>query len=66
MAQLEGAENRISTERDRYNDAVTAFNVKVKTFPSNIAAGILGFSIRNYFQADQKAAEAPKVNLSTP
>ncbi|TSC59855.1 MAG: LemA protein [Parcubacteria group bacterium LiPW_15] len=61
MTQLEGTENRISVERQRYNDAVGVLNVKVQRFPSNIAASIFGFDARELFKAAAGAETAPKV-----
>lgn len=63
MAQLEGSENRVSVERQRFNDAVRALNVTVKTFPTNLVARIFGFSERPYFEAVKEAAAAPQVDL---
>ena len=63
MAQLEGTENRISVERSRYNDTVKSYNVMVKRFPTNLLAGMFGFGERTYFEAQQGAETAPKVNL---
>ena len=63
MVQLEGTENRVSVERQRFNDAVRALNVAVKAFPSNIVAKLFGFGERAYFEAVPAAAETPKVNF---
>lgn len=63
MVQLEGTENRISVERKRFNDVVQSYNVKVKTFPNNLLAGMFGFSSRNFFEAAPGAETAPTVNL---
>lgn len=63
MVQLEGSENRISTERQRYNDEVKTLNVSVARFPGNIMASIFGFKTRPYFQASAGAENAPSVNL---
>jgi LemA protein len=63
MSQLEGAENRVSVERGRYNDAVRFFNASVKTFPNNILAAIFSFAERTYFEAVSGAETAPKVEL---
>lgn len=63
MAQLEGAENRVSVERQRFNDAVRNLNVAVKTFPSNVVASIAGFSERTYFEAAAGAENAPSVKF---
>jgi LemA protein len=63
MAQLEGTENRVSVERNRFNDAVSMYNMKVKTFPGVLVAKLFGFAERVFFKADVGAAQAPKVNL---
>ncbi len=63
MVQLEGTENRISVERQRFNDAVRDFNLIIKRVPSNLVAKVFGFSERNYFEAAQGAEAAPKVSL---
>lgn len=63
QAQLEGTENRISTERRRYNAAVTSYNKKVRTFPNSMFAGIFGFDRRDQFQAEAGADQAPQVNF---
>lgn len=64
MAQLEGTENRVSVERNRYNDVVATFNAQVITFPYNLVAPILGFKQRTFFKADQAAAAAPVVKFN--
>ena len=63
MTQLEGTENRIAVARKRFNDAVRAFNTRVRRFPGNIVAGMLGFDAKPYFKAQAGAAEAPKVKF---
>lgn len=63
MVQIEGSENRISTERTRYNDTVRVLNVAVKRFPGNLIAGIFGFGERTYFEAASGAENAPKVDF---
>jgi LemA protein len=63
QSQLEGTENRISVERARYNEAVQAYNLKVKRVPSSIIAAITGFNEREYFNATPGAEDAPKVNF---
>jgi len=63
MAQLEGTENRISVERSRFNESVTAFNIRVRSFPSSLMAKIFGFATRDLFEAVQAAATAPQVDL---
>jgi len=63
QSQLEGTENRIKVERDRFNDAATTFNKAIRTFPNNVFAGIFGFSQKAQFEAQQGAENAPKVNF---
>lgn len=63
QSQLEGTENRIAVERQRYNEAVKAFNKRVVTFPNNIFAGIFGFSAKEFFSAQQGADVAPVVQF---
>ncbi|MDO5715621.1 MAG: LemA family protein [Tissierellia bacterium] len=63
QAQLEGTENRIATERQRYNEQVTKFNKKVKRFPTNIIAGILGFHGKEYFEVSAQDQEVPEVKF---
>jgi LemA protein len=62
--ELAGTENRISVERQRYNDTVRAYNVRVRSFPGSMLAGMLGFHPSDaYFNAAPAAAEAPKVQF---
>ena len=63
MVQLEGSENRISVERQRFNDSVRSLNVKIKKFPGNIVAIVFGFSEREYFEAVSGAENAPEVKF---
>lgn len=63
QAQLEGTENRIKVERDRYNEAVKAFNVKIRRFPTNILASMFGFEKRTMFEAHEGAELAPEVKF---
>ncbi|HJX97844.1 MAG TPA: LemA family protein, partial [Chthoniobacterales bacterium] len=53
QAQLEGTENRISVERNKFNTTVQSYNVAVRTFPTNLIAGMSGFSPRPFFEAQQ-------------
>ena len=59
--QLEGTENRISTERRKYNEEVRDYNVKLRRFPTNIIAGMFGFEKRVMFEAQEGADVAPVV-----
>ncbi len=63
QAQLEGTENRIAVSRKDYNEAVQAYNLKVRRFPSNIFAGIFGFSPKTKFEAEEGSKTAPKVEF---
>jgi LemA protein len=63
QAQLEGTENRISVERGRFNAAVQAYNTKIRTFPTVIFAGMLGFQQKPYFQATAGAETTPAVKF---
>jgi len=64
QAQLEGTENRISVERNNFNGGVQEFNVAVRRFPTNLIAGMFGFSQRPFFQAQAGAERAPTVNFN--
>jgi len=59
--ELSRTENRINTERVRYNEAVTSLNVRVKRFPGVLFAGIAGFEAKPLFKADEGTEVAPKV-----
>jgi len=65
QVQLEGTENRITVERQRFNDAAQAFNTKRETFPTVIIAGLFGskFAPKQYFQAQTGAEKAPEVKF---
>lgn len=63
MDELAGTENRVSVERKRYNDKVKIYNVKTKTFPTVLVAGMLGFADKPYFEAAETADQAPTVDL---
>lgn len=63
QAQLEGTENRIATERKRFNDTARSYNTAIRKFPSSIFASIGGFERKAYFEADQGAENAPTVDF---
>jgi LemA protein len=63
QAQLEGTENRIAVARKDFNAAVGDYNVSVRSFPNNILARNFGFAQRAFFNASEKAQEAPDVNF---
>src|SRR6266404_7009379 len=68
QAQLEGTENRISVERGNFNKTVQDYNVAVRSFPTNLIAGMLGFPPRPFFTAQPGAEKPPPVqfNFSSP
>lgn len=63
MTQLEGTENRVSAERNRFNDFVKTYEVAIKRFPRSIVASLFGFEDMKYFEAQTGAENAPKVDL---
>lgn len=63
QVQLEGTENRITVARKNFNDAVQAYNTKLRVFPNNIFAGMMGFERKGMFEADQNAQKAPQVQF---
>ncbi len=63
QTQLEGTENRIKVSRNDFNDAVQGYNVKVRTFPNSLFAGIMGFKPKIGFAADAGSENAPKVDF---
>ncbi len=66
--QLEGTENRIAVARNRYIQAVQAYNVLARSFPSNLTAMVFGYTPKaNFSVADEAAISAPpKVDFGTP
>lgn len=63
ITELEGTENRIAVARRDFNQTVNEYNVVVRSFPSNITAKVLGFTVVNGFKADAGAEKAPKVEF---
>jgi LemA protein len=63
QAQLEGTENRIATERTRFNEVAQSYNTLVRKFPNNIIASISNFSQKPYFKAEAGAEKAPEVKF---
>lgn len=64
QTQIEGTENRINIARQDYNKSVEGYNLKVKTVPNNIFAGIFGFKEKPYYKADAGSEKAPEVNFN--
>jgi len=63
--QLEGTENRITTERKRFNETARLYNTYIKQFPKVVLANMFGFKERLYFKASDGAEEAPQVDFSS-
>jgi LemA protein len=63
QSQLEGTENRIKVERDRFNAKVNEYNKHIKHFPGNLFAGFFGFKEMARFQSEKGAEKAPKVEF---
>ena len=63
MITLEGTENRISTERMRYNEAVRDYNTAIAVFPANLWTAGWGFQTKSYFQAQVGSTSVPSVTL---
>ena len=61
--ELAGTENRIAQARRDYNDAVQAYNVKIRRFPSNIIAGMFGFEPAELFESSEGADSVPEVSF---
>lgn len=64
MAQVEGTENRVSVERNRFNESVKNYNMVIKRLPTNLIANLFGYGEKNYFESVEEAAEAPKVEFN--
>ncbi len=63
QSQLEGTENRISVERQKFNEIVQDYNAYIKKFPQVLLAGMYGFKDKAFFAADKGAEKAPKVEF---
>ena len=63
QAQLEGTENRITTERMKFNDTAKAYNTLIRKFPDNIVASMFGFEKKGYFEAAAGTEKAPVVEF---
>ena len=66
MDELAGTENRLATERMRYNEKVQAYDTSRRQFPANLTAKLFSFKEYPYFQAPADAKQAPRVNFSKP
>lgn len=63
QAQLEGTENRINTERNRFNESVNDYNAYIAQFPAVLTAKMFGFTPKGYFQAEAGSEKAPTVKF---
>ena len=63
QAQLEGTENRITTERMKFNETAKKYNTLIRKFPDNLIASMFGFEKKGYFEAQSGAETAPKVEF---
>ena len=63
QAQLEGTEHRIAVERKAYNQVAQEYNTSIRVFPRNIIASVFGFKVKGYFEAEEGAQTAPKVEF---
>ncbi len=63
QSQLEGTENRINVERNKYNEVAKNFNAAIRRFPKNMIASMFGFSKKAYFHAEAGAEKAPEVKF---
>jgi len=61
--ELAGTENRIATERRRYNEAVRMYNQTIRRFPTNFIAGLFGFQRAEFFEAPEAAETPPEVSF---
>ena len=63
QSQLEGTENRITVERNKYNQVAREYNTTIRQFPKNIVAGMFGFEKKPYFEAQEGSEKAPEVSF---
>jgi LemA protein len=63
QAQLEGTENRITVERQKFNQAAQAFNTYIRMFPQSMIASMRNFEKKAYFEAEKGSDKAPKVEF---
>jgi|SRR5262245_58851541 len=63
QSQLEGTENRIAQERQRFNTTVQSYNTAIRVFPASLVASFRGFAAKEFFQSDPGAEKAPQVKF---
>jgi LemA protein len=61
--ELAGTENRLAVARKRYNDSISSFNMRIRSFPGSLVAGNMGFTARAYFEIAETARQVPQVNF---
>jgi LemA protein len=64
QAQIEGTENRINIARQDYNKSVNDYNLKVRTFPNSLFAGMFGFKEKAYYKANAGSENAPDIDFN--
>src|SRR5580765_515535 len=65
QTQIEGTENRINKARDDFNQSVQDYNTTIKSFPTNLYAGMFGFTEKGYFKANPGTENPPDINFNT-
>lgn len=63
MDELAGTENRIAVARKDYNDSVQIYNTKIRSLPTSLFAGMMGFGPKEYFKAEEGAKQVPQVKF---
>jgi LemA protein len=63
QVQIEGTENRINKARNDFNNSVQDYNTYIKQFPTNLMAGMFGFTEKGYFKSDAGSEKAPKIEF---
>ncbi|MDL2231102.1 LemA family protein, partial [Bacteroidales bacterium OttesenSCG-928-L19] len=63
QSQLEGTENRINVERQKFNETIRDYNSYIRKFPARMFTGMFGFQTKAYFQAEEGAEKAPDVEF---
>jgi LemA protein len=61
--ELAGTENRLAVSRNRYNESIKEYNTALRVFPSNIFAGMFGFTSKQFFEAPESAKQVPQVKF---
>lgn len=64
LTQVEGTENRVNVARTDYNEVARSYNTQIQRFPTNIVAGMFGFTKSNYFESEKGVEKAPVIDFS--